>query len=363
MNIYFLSSLIVMLIYFMSKLIYFKNSGLLHDGADISKTPLFFVLVSIYIILITGLRGGFSPDYYNYTYLFEASSRVNFTGILNNTLGVERGYILINKFVYMISSNPVFLMIVIAMLTIFSYMYVYHKYSSKVWLSVVLLLCLGSYFTIFNTMRQFFAASLTFLASKYIYEKNFMKYTVSILAISSIHSSAIIMLPFYFLLQVRWNKIINLVIAAGLMMIYTVTLFFYKDILDFITKYFLPEYNVVDAFGVDNGVSFFYVLRPLVLICILLLYLKYIDMGDLKQRVWLNSVLFWLIISFLTTKVEIIQRFTYFFIPYSTLLIPQIIYNAKEKKVKLLILLIFLCFALSYSLVTNWDGIYYFFWE
>lgn len=59
------------------------------------------------------------------------------------------------------------------------------------------------YFSAFNGMRQWIASIILFWAIKYIWNDNFIKYFICVILASTIHISALIMIPVYFIVKER----------------------------------------------------------------------------------------------------------------------------------------------------------------
>jgi len=61
-------------------------------------------------------------------------------------------------------------------------------------------------YIMFNLSRQIFAVSIMFLGSKYLFERNFKYYFLFVIIAMCFHTTAIIMLPMYFLLNMKITK-------------------------------------------------------------------------------------------------------------------------------------------------------------
>lgn len=367
MNIYFYINIWIIILAFIfytfQGQINNKEISLQKTNRDVTNNIYFCGIIFITLGFISGFRGGFSVDYYNYDYLFKLSGETSFYNIFFGDNDLEVGYALLNKLVFLFTSNFTIMMIVISSIIILIYLKVFREFSDILWMSMLLLVTVGSYYTSFNTIRQFLAAALTFFVSKYIYEKNWKKYFFSILLISTIHSSAIVMIPFYFLLQIKWNKVKNILIGLVSIILYA-AIFVKTDIfVSFFVKNFYTGYSGQNAFGIHDGTGMIYTLRAILLFVFSLYGLTKIKLDNITQRVWFNASLYFLLFSLLATRVEMLQRLTYFFIPYVTLFVPRVISNIKSSKEKIFMIIIITVLVCAYAYLTQKNEIFYFIWE
>lgn len=98
----------------------------------------------------------------------------------------------------------------------------YRKYSSDFMLSMFLFIASTEYYSwIFNGMRQFLAVTVALAGFQLYFDKKYLKYFFVILLASSIHMSAIIMLPIAFVARgIPWNKKTILTIGIALLAVF-----------------------------------------------------------------------------------------------------------------------------------------------
>ena len=99
---------------------------------------------------------------------------------------------------------------------------VYRKYSIDMTVSLFLFIVSTDYISwMYNGIRQFLAVTITFACCSLILEKKYIKVTLLILLASTIHGSALLVLPFLFVMNGEaWNKrailfIIGIIIAVA----------------------------------------------------------------------------------------------------------------------------------------------------
>jgi transmembrane protein EpsG len=71
-----------------------------------------------------------------------------------------------------------------------------------------------------NGIRQFMAAGIVFTATKYILNGNFKKYVITILFAATIHKTALVLLPIYFIVRREaWTRVTMLLIASSILIV------------------------------------------------------------------------------------------------------------------------------------------------
>ena len=364
-------NLIVLFIAFISYMLYIKRKQILHiekteeTKKDYTNNFFFVVCVFLILVIITGLRGQFSVDYGIYYDIFTQVKEMSIFDIFYGKVNVEIGYALLNKVISYVFSNCIYLMLVIAMITVYSYLKVFRKYSKSVYISTILLLCIGSYYTSFNTTRIALAAALVFLSSSLLYKKEDMwRYFLCMILISTIHKSALIMIPLYFVLQFKMfdskNRKYLILIVCPLIIVF---FFFGRTIVNQIATIFYPSYTN-NGYGMDWGNSIITLCRPIAIIVFLYMHRKYIDLKDKKEKIWVNATVLFLIISILACNIRILYRFYYYVQPFALLLIPNILCKMPQKKKKVWTCIVLLS-AIIYLLLANIlnNEVYYFIWQ
>lgn len=158
---------------------------------------------------------------------------------------------------------------------------VYRKYSCDYWFALFVFIASTDYMSwCHNGVRQFLAVSIIFAASKWIFEKKFIPLILIILLASTIHGSALLMIPIIFIVQGKAaNKKTLICIAAALCALFFVGQF--TNILDTLladTQYT----NVVTDWttGKDDGMNPIRVLVYAVPTILAFMGRKYIKTAD-----------------------------------------------------------------------------------
>ena len=328
---------------------------------DFSNRKIFFYPVAIYLILITGLRNNMYTDYISYQYNYEFitkemtlreifSKKEPLFGMLQKVVGELSDY------------NTIFFMTILAIITVYFLTKTIVDDSSLVWLSFFLLLTMGSYYTCFNTTRSYLAAAIFFWSCKYIYEQNFPKYCLCILLISLIHISTLIFLPMYWMLPIRWNKKRNVLLATVSILILVYMLFQFKSFVIFVTNFVYTIYEVGEG-KVMSSQTVLTLARPFLFLGIILINFRSFDYNDRKERCWFNAILYWSIISVFATQISLVQRFTYYLIPFMYLAVPLVVTRSKHKTQKYFWIAFLVFCGILYSVLGQFKAPYSFIWE
>ncbi len=106
-----------------------------------------------------------------------------------------------------------------------------------------------------NGMRQFLAVAIVLLASKYLFNKNFIKYTICILLAYFMHDSAILCIPVYFIVQGKpFNKKVILAILGAILAV--VFLEQFTNVMDSMLET-SSHGEATSQFEEDDGVNIF----------------------------------------------------------------------------------------------------------
>lgn len=141
--------------------------------------------------------------------------------------------------------------LVIAVIQIGSLIYVYRKYSSDYYFSMLLFLISTDYVSwMQNGIRQFLAVTIIFSATGLILNRKYIRAILVILLASTFHKSALIMIPAIFLVQGRALNIRVMATFVVFLLIFTFISTF-TDLLDILLEE--TQYsNVVSDFTLTN---------------------------------------------------------------------------------------------------------------
>lgn len=321
----------------------------------------FYIVPSFSLLLfISAFRGDFTTDYTNYTSLFKSINSYSFWTTFKVGFDIELGYLLLNRVIGLFTTNPVFLFAVTSFVILYGFYHQFSRYSVNIWLSVLMFVTAGSFYASFNITRQILAAAIIFMGSKYLYERKFFKYVLVVIIASLIHTSSLIMIPFYFILNLRLNFKNFILVSGGSAVIFV----FFDQILD-VVQMFVYENYTENAYGM-TGQAFENVVLPLAFLAFTLYHIKKIEPENIMHRIWFNAVYYYAFFNVLGLQVQMVERISRFFAPYVLLLIPFIFSKMQNKHLRFVysMVLIFLLILYNYVILSGsvFDP-YYFIWE
>lgn len=165
------------------------------------KVPMYLAILTFgYIIFWVGMRSGVA-DTRAYISMFEGypTSLAAIPQYWDFSENKSPGFDTINIFFkYFISENYHIWLMTIAILTGIPIMLTLRKHSKQYFYSMFLFMT-GLLFTwMLNGMRQFLVVAVIFMMSDWIVEKKTIPFMIVILLLSTIHFTALIMIPMYF---------------------------------------------------------------------------------------------------------------------------------------------------------------------
>lgn len=125
--------------------------------------------------------------------------------------GVELGYQLLEYILLSINADYFWLFILTAILIVCCYLTIFKRYSVNYAFSVFLFITLGVYTFFFNGLRQGIAMAIFVLAIPYLLEKKFIPYILVCLFASLFHTTALFMIPFYFMVNLRIKPLYKII--------------------------------------------------------------------------------------------------------------------------------------------------------
>ena len=225
--------------------------------------------------------------------------------------------------------------------------FAYGKRSKIPWLSVLLFFSIGEYFDSFNLIRQVLSVAICFYATKYINKnkKDFLKYLLLVLLASTMHSTAaIIMIPAYFVLKIRFSGkalAIYSIIGVSVYMLF-------PSLLSIYTKLF-PQYDLSQYGDYINATNNINSIIPIIGVFVFVMLCYFVgnvdcDMDDYQNRVAMNGLTLLMVLAPLGLHMEIAQRLSLYFRPFIALTVVNMIANFKNKRNKTIIIAA-ICFA------------------
>ena len=185
--------------------------------------------------------------------------------------------------------DPYVFLMITALFAVVPTVYILYKYSAPYELAIALYVLTGYYTFSMNGIRQYMAAGILILGAKYLFSEKksgFLKYLALVLIAWTIHSSALIMIPVYFIVRRRaWTPFTTVLLIGTVFL----TLAFDAVLPSFLNVLEDSDYSIYAesgwfTSGAEQGSS---VIRVFVLIVPLALaYLWRFRMSEAMGRRW-----------------------------------------------------------------------------
>lgn len=314
--------------------------------------PSFFML-----FIISSFRGDFTSDYNSYAQVFTLYNQYAILDIFKVEFYQEKGYVFLNLLIGLFTEDPTFLFMIVTFIILTCFYSQFKRHSPYIWLSVLMFVNIGAYYTSFNIMRHILAVAITFAGAKYLYERKMIKYFLVVFVASLFHKTSLIMIIFYFILNLKLKpkNIVILFFASVL------SYFYLGHLMAFIQRFFYTGYN----YGMGEA-SINNIILPFSLLIFSLFHRKKIDFDNNMYRIWMNAVIFYALFSAFGLSIQMLQRFAEYFAPFLLLLIPLIVSKMKFDYLKLIQLSTLVLLLVLYSYIvysgTGYDP-YYFIWD
>ena len=178
-----------------------RNHKIVTTENATNKIPIFVAIITFgYIVFWAGIRSGVA-DTRAYINMYEAipNSLSNIPELWtadNKSPGFDTLAII---FKCIISDNYHYWLMFIAMISGFSVMYTIWKRSDNFFYSAFLFVVTTNFTWMLNGIRQFLVVSILFALSDWIVERKTWRYIIAVLILSTIHFTALIMIPIYFI--------------------------------------------------------------------------------------------------------------------------------------------------------------------
>lgn len=326
----------------------------------------------LYLAIIFGLLMFFSSfrgenignDTKEYLSLFNSLQDVDIKYWLER---YEIGYLLLNKFLSIISDNQQIIIIVTSIIILLGYSKYIYKYSNIVWLSTFLFFTLGYFGGSMNTIRQQIAIVIILKSYSYLREEKLIKFIVFVVLASLFHSISIIFIIAYPISKLEVN---SKVILNGFIVTVLGYLGFDK-IFRIIVHYTKYKYYL-DSIYTNGQIRIASIINAFIII-ITLIFTFYVLCMDVKNRYIFNKdkdiklmTLLLLVsasINIISFKFNLLDRVAQYFSVFMIVYIPNVISKVKDKKkVMIYIWIVIVLFLAYFSLVQifkpEWNRIY-----
>lgn len=329
---------------------------------DVSrKSHLYAGITFVYICLICGLRDAVL-DTTAYINEFNHLSK-NFTDFLEiiKISNDKRGFILIEYiFKRFISDNYYMWLVFLCSISCICLYKGFCEYSEDLSFTMYLFVASTTFTWLINGMRQFVAVCILFAFSNLWREGKKIKYIILILLVSTIHISAILVIPVYMIASNKkiWDKRMILFMIATI-----VGTYYSEKVFAIFNNMLLKDYS--ESLSASSGSNFMRLLVAFVPIFLVIITKKYVEeISDEKIRFCINMSLVNFCFYFASTFTSgiLVGRMPIYFSIYNLCLLPWLIENCFTRQSRVIAkvgCIICYSFYFYYQMVIAWHGLKY----
>lgn len=307
--------------------------------ATIRPNRIFMLGTMLCFVLVSGLRSNIGDTYF-YKHSFETN---DFTWDYVQSQK-DVGFGILQMLLKTYSGNPQILIFTTAAITNILIILVLYKYSRMFELSTYVYITSGLFLVSMNGLRQFLAAAIAFAATKYLIERSWIKYFLVVGLASTLHLSALVLIPIYFFVKYRaWSKATLVLLSFALLIVLGFEWFssvFFSTIKD-------SHYAEYQNFQ-EGGASFLRVVVTAVPILV-----AYIGKEKLRKLFpesdfIVNLSLIALAVMLISTQNWIFARLAIYFQLYQLVLVGWIVKLFRDREQRFVYLGIIICYLLYY---------------
>ena len=281
---------------------------------------IYCIIMGIAMFLIAALRQSVGFDFNSYSHIYMRAMTYDIEELAVER--TEKGYLMITKLLadYFVDYQTIFV-VCAAFFAVCAAVAAY-KYCKRPYLGICFFLAFGLYFNTLNFLRQSIAAFIVFYAIMHCVKKDqFFRFCIMVLLASCFHYSALLIIPFYFLIKIKLTPV-----TLGIYSVLTVLIYVFSwDIMDFVTNYVYQNYQPRTSVHVLNGVDPAYFVISLIVSVTPIILRKKLTERNPFNEVLISCMFFSLFFEIIGIKHSIVSRMgIYFTIPAVIVLLPEV---------------------------------------
>ena len=338
------------------------------EGIYESRTNLFMAIMAFSIIIFfAGMRSYVADtsayiNIFNQYPLFSAAHDVIFDSSAREP-GFRVFSILIKTY---ISQDYQVWLFIIATISGICIMYPLYKYSCNYGISLFLFMASCNFTWMFNGIRQYLVVSILFACTFLIEERKFIKYCIIVLILATIHKTAIVMIPVYFLaINKPWHKTTAIIIVGILLCMLFADKFLnvFTEVVE--SSSYAEGYKEIRK--TDDGVNIMTIFVSLIPVTISFLFRKRLEKENDNEIMNIATNMSILatcmyIISKITRSGILVGRMAIYFTTYNLILLPWLIdksFEIKERRLIKYIMIVCYIGLFYYQLNVAWNRLEY----
>lgn len=337
------------LIFLSAVLLYSSFKG---TGSQRNKGVLAVYLAGLALFVGLGdMLGGY--DRYIYGDVFDTIADITdisanywLSGIFDYFPG-EKGYVLFNIIISFFTDNR-YIFILIITLTIYSCLFIsLNRYAENFPMAMIIFYGLWFFFT-FTYLRQVLGATIIWLSIPYIIKRRLGKFLLVCFLASTIHKSAIIFIPVYFIANHVYSKelikkTMFFILILGMTPIPNSLFTAYGD---------MSQVEMQSDYSASGGLRIAYILEAFVFLWLILRDYRPLA-NTVKQQVLLNIALLFCATLLFFVRSENGGRLSWYFMIGIICTISHIVIHKKNKTLSQIVIIG--CFLLMMRIFTSWQ--------
>ncbi|MCW3805815.1 EpsG family protein [Plebeiibacterium marinum] len=298
------------------------------------------ILCYLIIIILNGTRDEVGTDYSHYKWVFDIAQRGEVYAI------VEPGYWLINTLFVKFEHGYRYVFALMCALTYLN-LFLIAKEEKVLPVLIPFLFSFGFIFFSNNIIRQSFAITLFIYSIRFIEQKKFWRYFLSVMIIFLFHTSALLLIPFYWIGRIRLSKSYWIIAIFGSIILYKLNIF--HNIIRLIAS-LIPKYSAFiglaghDEFRGGFGLS---IILLIILGISVALFAEFVQKNR-RHSLYFNLFMMGVCFSIMLFSSAYFYRFTFYLFYIVLLLIPIILKNIEKVNFRRITFVYFFLFSLMW---------------
>ena len=331
------------------------------------RVSLFFALMTFSVIIFFASLRSSVADTAAYVSMFKSypSDLSQIDGLLNGVAKRYPGFLVLTVILKKFTSDYNVWFTIIAVISGICVMIPLYKYSSNFGVSAFLFMASCQFSWMFNGMRQFLVASIIFACTGLVLRKKFIPYAIIVCLLSTIHTSALILIPMYFIVTGEpWNKRTMLFVGGIILAILFTSKF--TGVLEDVVENTDYATSMEEFKETDDGTSIIRIAVESVPIIIAFVYRNRIKdklTPIIKLSINMSLVASGLyVISKIARSGIMLGRLPIYFSMYNLILLPWLInniFNKEEKRLVYYLMIVLYIAFFYYQMVITWNGFGY----
>lgn len=347
-----INSLIFYIVSFIISSMIITKVGNIYKSEDSNKNVnkikiIIYTIIGLGIpILIASLRYNVGTDYRNYVDLYKIYSNLSIQETFSSNL--EIFFLIIIKMSYFFNDYQM-MFAIFSFLTVLILYRVIYEYKEKLSLGFMFFLYLFLYYTTsFNIIRQALAVVIVAYSYKFILNREFKKFLITILIASMFHATALFFIPCYFvnLSNVKRKKIIRSIYLICLILIVAN----YNIIINLISNIGMFEKYELYSIAQDSA-NMEFIINSIILF-VILLFRKFLVKYDERNELFIFFSIVNTILLFTGYFSPFVKRIAMYFGISNIFLLASLPHITKNKQQKLFVYVLIIFYAILMFIFT-----------